>query len=157
MRSPEQAKTSPLRGPASEHGRRQSILKAILAFSIASTAAHFTHNFVEIDQYPDDLISGKVVQVAILVSWPLLSALGVRGYWLYSKRRYSSAHMCLLAYSFLGLSTLGHFLDGPPDIPPFWYATIFTDGLAGLALVVFTVWSARSTALVDGRIGTASR
>ena len=35
-----------------------------------------------------------------------------------------------------------HFLDGSPDIAPFWYATIFTDGLAGMAIVAFTAWSA---------------
>ena len=55
--------------------------------------------------------------------------------------RYRDAHPILLAYSFFALTTLGHFLDGKPDIAPFWFATIFTDALAGLAVLAFTIWS----------------
>ena len=118
---------------------------------MASTAAHFTHNFVAIDSYPDGFVSGEVVQIAILVSWPLLTAVGLYGYSLYARGAYSPAHACLLAYSFLGLSTLGHFLYGTPDIPAFWFATIFTDGLAGAAIVAFTAWSARTTSPAANR------
>jgi len=124
--------------------RSLSILRWILAFSIVSTAAHFTHNFVEVDQYPDDLVSGGVTRVAILVSWPLLTAIGLLGYRLYSEKRYPTALKCLLAYSSLGVTTLGHFLDGSPDIPALWYATIFSDGAAGLAMAAFVAWSALS-------------
>jgi hypothetical protein len=127
-----------------DHSRRESILRAILAFFVVSTALHYTHNFVAIDQYPDDLISGTVIQVAVLVSWPLVTAVGLYGYRLYSQRRYKAAHVALVAYSPLGLMTFGHFLDGSPDIAAFWYATIFTDGLAGLALLAFVAWSARA-------------
>jgi len=31
---------------------------------------------------------------------------------------------------------------GSPDIPAFWYATIFTDFIAGASIVAFVVWSA---------------
>jgi hypothetical protein len=127
-----------------DHDRRRSLLRAILAFSVLSTALHYSHNFVEIDQYPDGLVSGEVTQVAILISWPLLTAIGLAGYRLYSLGRYPTAHACLVAYSFTGLITPGHFLDGSPDIPAFWYATIFTDALAGLAVIVFVVLSARA-------------
>lgn len=120
-------------------------MKWILAFGIVSTAAHFSHNFAEIDRYPDDLISGEVIQAAILVGWPLFTGIGLLGYWLYSNRRYPPAHACLLAYSSFCLTSLGHFLDGSPDIPAFWYATIFTDGLAGLGVLAFTVRSARAS------------
>ena len=37
-------------------------------------------------------------------------------------------------------------VDGSPDVAPFWYATIFTDALAGLAIVAFTAVSARASA-----------
>jgi hypothetical protein len=121
--------------------RGRSLLKAILAFGIVSTGLHYSHNLVEIDRYPADLVSGEVIQAAILVSWPLFTAIGLAGYSLYTRRRYLAAHACLLSYSLLGLTTPGHFLAGSPDIAPFWYATIFTDGLAGLAVVAFTAWS----------------
>ncbi len=129
-----------------DRSRALSILKVLLMFSITSTALHFTHNFVKIDQYPDDLVDGTVTQAAILLTWPVLTAVGVLGYRLYARGRHSDAYICLLAYSFLGISTLGHFLDGSPDIAPFWFATIFTDALAGFAIVAFVAWSWRASA-----------
>jgi hypothetical protein len=117
------------------------LLAAILAFSVVSTGLHYSHNFVEVDRYPNELAGGPAVRVAILVSWPLLTAIGLYGYRLYAQGRTREAHVCLLAYAVLGLTTLGHFLDDSPDIGAFWYATIFTDGLAGLALVGFVAWS----------------
>ena len=126
-----------------ESGRLQ-VLRGLIAFAVISTAVHFTHNFVEIDRYPDGLVSGEVVQVAILVSWPLFTAIGLYGLRLYSHRSYERAHVFLLTYAVMPLTTPGHFLDGSPDIPAFWFATIFTDALAGLGLVAFVFLSARA-------------
>jgi hypothetical protein len=124
------------------HEARLPLLRAILAFSIISTAAHYAHNFVAIEDYPQsDLVSNGVVQVAIIVSWPLLTAIGLMGFRLYAQGRYRRARAFLVTYSLTGLLTLGHFIDGDPDIPAFFYATIFTDALAGLAILAFTAWS----------------
>lgn len=129
----------------SVHPRRLSLLRWVLAFAVVSTGLHFTHNFLEIEQYPQsDLISNGVVQAGIVISWPLFTAIGLSGYWLYARQRYARAHLCLLSYGLFGLITLGHFLQGSPDIPPFWYATIFTDTLAGLAILAFTASSAKA-------------
>jgi hypothetical protein len=137
-------------GLRSDHEQRLALLRGILAFGILSTGLHFTHNFVAIDRYPDDLVSGTVVQVAIVAFWPLFTALALYAYRLYAQGRYRDAHPILLAYSFFALTALGHFLDGSPDIAPFWFATIFTDALAGLAVLAFTVWSIRSPAPARG-------
>ena len=137
----------------SDHDSRLNVLKAILVFTILSTGLHFTHNFVEIDQYPDSFVSDDLIQAGVLVFWPLFTAIGVLGYRLYRQERYSYAHACLLGYSFFALTTLGHFLDGSPDIAPFWFATIFTDALGGLAMLTFTVWSM----LAPPRTGVAAQ
>jgi len=129
-----------------EPERRLTALRWILGFGIVSTGLHFTHNFVAIDQYPDDLVSGTVVQVAILLFWPLFTGIALYAYRLYGQGRYREAHPLLLAYSFFGLTTLGHFLDGSPDIAPFFYATIFTDAIAAAAITAWVVWSMRSLA-----------
>ncbi len=118
----------------------------ILCFSILSTGAHYAHNFVRMDDYPG---GGTGVKVAILLSWPLLTAIAVYGYRLYAAGRFREAHICLLLYAPLGLVTPAHFLYGEPDIPAFFYATIFTDGIAGLAVVGFVVWSARRHGPLD--------
>jgi hypothetical protein len=121
------------------------ILRALLAFSIASTALHYTHNFVAASDYPGPVAS-VAVQVAIVLFWPVLTAIGLLGYRLYKRGRSYPAHVCLAVYSVTGLSTLGHFLSGTPKIPPFFFATIFTDGLAGLSILAFVVVSARGRA-----------
>jgi hypothetical protein len=121
------------------------ILRVLLVFSVVSTALHYTHNFVAASDYPGPA-SGVAAQVAIVVFWPLLTAIGLLGYRLYARGRLYPAHVCLAIYSVTGISTLGHFLSGSPDIPPFFYATIFTDGLAGFAILGFVVVSARAVA-----------
>jgi hypothetical protein len=122
--------------------QRLKILKALLIFSVLSTGIHFTHNFVEIDSYPEELVPGPVTQVAIVAFWPLLTAIGIHGYRLYRRGRLQEAHVMLATYSLLGISTLAHFLDASPDIPAFFYATIFTDALAGASILAFVIFSA---------------
>ena len=118
---------------------RLNILRGILAFSVLSTAAHYSHNFVEMDSYPG---GGPAVRALIVLSWPLLTAIGLYGYRLYARGRHRDARAHLLIYSLTGLITPLHFVYGSPDIAPFWYATIFTDFLAGASIVAFVVWSA---------------
>jgi hypothetical protein len=117
----------------------RTALGLILCLSIVSTAVHYTHNFVAVEDYPG---GGSALQAAIVLSWPLLTAIGLYGYRLYTEGRLQEAHICLLLYAPLGLLTPAHFLSGNPDIPAVFYATIFTDGLAGLAVVGFVAWSA---------------
>ena len=118
-------------------------LKAILAFGIVSTGIHFTHNFVKIEDYPESPIPNWVVQTAIVVSWPIFTWIAVRGYRLYTERGLPAARPWLLWYAAWSLFSLGHFTEGNPDIPPVFYATIFTDVLAGVLVVAFVVLAAR--------------
>jgi hypothetical protein len=121
-----------------------TLLKATLAASMLSTAIHYTHNFVAVNRYPGPGGSFyTVVRVAIVVSWPLLTGIGLIGYRRYRERRYREARVCLVVYSLTGLATMGHFIYGNPRIPPFFYATLFTDALAGLAVLAFVLWAAK--------------
>jgi hypothetical protein len=123
--------------------RKLTLLGAILGASALSTAIHYTHNFIAVDRYPGpggDFYT--VVRVAIVVAWPLLTAIGLTGYRRYREGRYQEARVCLAVYSLTGLATLGHFIYGDPKIPAFFYATLFTDALAGLAVLAFVLWSA---------------
>ena len=124
-------------------GRRLRVVQGLMAFAVFSTAAHFTHNFVEIDNYPDGVVGGGTVRVAILVTWPLFTGIGLWSVRLYARGSHRQAHAGLLAYALMPLTTPGHFLDGSPDIPAFWFATIFTDALAGLGIVIFVALSVR--------------
>ncbi|MCE7002589.1 hypothetical protein LWC34_07055 [Kibdelosporangium philippinense] len=118
-------------------------LRAIVAGSVISTALHYTHNYLKIEQYPQpSSISNATTQLAIVILWPLLTAIGLTGYILYTRGRLWGARACLLVYSLTGLVTLAHFMVGVPDVPWYWFITIFTDALAGLALWAFVFWSA---------------
>ena len=65
--------------------------------------------------------------------------------------------MHLLIYSLTGLITPLHFVYGSPDIPAFWYATIFTDFLAGASIVAFVAWSASRPAPLRLRPSSPAR
>jgi hypothetical protein len=122
--------------------RRLTVLRAMLAAGILSTAIHYTHNFVAVNRYPGPKDLHTATRVAILVGWPLLTWIGLTGYRRYRERRYREAHVCLAVYSLTGLATLGHFIYGNPKIPAFFYATLFTDALTGLSVLAFALWSA---------------
>jgi hypothetical protein len=122
--------------------RRLAMLKAVLAASILSTAIHYTHNFVAVDRYPGPKGGFyTVVRIAIVVGWPLLTWIGLTGYRRYREGRWREARVALVVYSFTGLATLGHFVYGNPQIPAFFYATLFTDAIAGLAVLAFALWA----------------
>lgn len=128
---------------SNQSDRRTTALKWLIAFSLISTSIHFTHNFVEVGSYPSQF-AGWTVQLAIVLAWPVLTAIGIRGYGLYRRGRRREAHRLLAAYSLLGISTLGHFLEGTPDVPAFFFATILTDGIAGLSILAFVLSSVRA-------------
>lgn len=116
------------------------LLGAILAFSIASTAVHYTHNFIEVHNYPGPHgVFDTVTRALIVASWPLLSAIGLIGYRRYVEGRYETAQIALAIYSVTGLVTPAHFIFGKPHIPPVFYATLFTDALAGVAVLAFAL------------------
>ena len=125
------------------HQRKLAILGVLIVACMVSTTAHYTHNYLEIEHYPQsDLFSNSTVKLGIVIVWPLLTASGILGFWLYASQSYVRAYPLLAAYALLGIVTLGHFTGGSPHIPPFWYATIFSDALLGFAILAFAHWSA---------------
>jgi hypothetical protein len=121
-------------------------LRVIIACNLLSTAVHYTHNFLMADMYPPVPVvfpTALSYQIGIAIFWPLLTALGLWGYRLYREGNTRRSRPLLAAYAMLGFTTLGHFLGGNPGIPPFFYATLFTDFLAGSALLAFVAWTFR--------------
>ena len=68
-------------------------------------------------------------------------------------------HLMTGARPFDGATTyqlVDNILNGTPKIPAFFFATIFTDGLAGLSVLAFVLWSARTQPRPAPRRATAS-
>jgi len=129
-------------------GQRFPLLRVILAASILSTAIHYTHNFIEVHRYPGPHGAfDTITRVLIVVTWPLLTGIGLMSYRRYAEGRRGEARVGLAIYSMTGIVTLGHFIFGSPRIPAFFYATLFTDALTGLAVLAFALRYARPSAM----------
>ena len=88
----------------------------VVAATIVLTAFHFTDNIVNVDTYPrQDWLSGGAIQIAALLFWPAMAAVGVAAYINYKRDRFPLANWLLVAFSYLGLVSLGHFTAGSPD------------------------------------------
>ena len=156
----QQTKAS-LGGSRRAGGQRPGVraLGTIVVFNLLSTSLHYTHNFVMAGCYPTvfPFVNATAYRVGIVVFWPLLTAIGLHGYRLYKAGETRRPRRMLAAYSLLGLTTLGHFFGGNPDIPPFFYATLFTDFLAGAALLGFVAWTFRQPDTGDDAAGRQGR
>lgn len=117
-----------------------TLLRAIIAAAIVSTAIHYTHNFFAVHSYPGPHGAlDTITRVLIVISWPVLTAIGLIGYRRYREGRSEQAQLALAIYAVTGIVTLGHFLFGSPHIPALFYATLFTDTLTGLAVLYFAL------------------
>ncbi|GAB3718850.1 hypothetical protein GCM10027598_30980 [Amycolatopsis oliviviridis] len=117
-------------------------LRLILAFTLLSTTLHYAHNVIRAADYPQ--IEGIPVGVAatlVAIVYFVLTAIGLLGYRDYLRGRYWRALGFLMVFSLSGLASLGHFLVGVPQVPAFWFATIFTDGASALMLWGFVIWA----------------
>ena len=119
-----------------------SVLLVLLLASIVSTAIHYTDNAVNIADYPQP---GWLTEAQIYISWVVLTGVGILGYRLYRAERYGPAHLLLLVYSYTGVSSLGHYLySGVDELSARQHFHIATDGITGLAILAFVIWSALS-------------
>ena len=117
--------------------------------SIALTAFHFTDNYVSIDTYPQP---DWVTKPVVIVSWTLLTAIGIAGYLLYRRGSLAAAQTCLVVYSYTGLSSLGHFFSGSPDeFTTRGLVSVLIDGAAGSAVFAVALWSIISARRVPAR------
>ena len=116
-----------------------SIVRFVVIVSIVLTAFHFTDNALSIETYPQpDWISEAVVWI----SWPIFTALGITAYLLYSRGREQLGAWFLLAYSYTGLSSLGHFLSGSPDeFTTRGLISVFMDGAIGAVVLGVAIWA----------------
>jgi hypothetical protein len=118
---------------------RQLFLKILLVACTITTAIHFTDNYLDIEQYPEP---DWITPSSVYVSWIVWTAIGITGYSLYARQRYWLSYLCLVVYSFCGLDSLGHYLYGAmSEFSPKMHLFIAADGLAGFAILGFTLWS----------------
>ena len=110
--------------------------------TIAVTLFHFTDNTINVDTYPKAGWQPDWFEIVVAAGWVLYTAVGVAGLALYVRERFQAAHACLVVYGALVLSSLGHFLYGPPDeLTTRGLVSVFVDAAAGSVLIAVAVWS----------------
>lgn len=119
--------------------KTHNLLKIFLTVSVISTAIHFTDNYLYFEQYPQP---EWITPFGIIRSWLIWTAFGFVGNWLYANQRFWLAYVCLFVYATCGLSSLAHYFYGAlHEFSPKMHLLIWADGLAGLLILGFTVWS----------------
>jgi hypothetical protein len=115
----------------------------VVGATIALTAFHFTDNIVNVDQYPrPDALSGEAIQIAGLIFWPVMAAVGIAGYRADRRGNFQIAHPFLIAFSSLGLISLLHFTSAPPDeLTTRGLVSVVIDGVMGFTVLGVTLWS----------------
>ena len=109
---------------------------------IALTLFHFTDNAVFIDDYPKASWQPDWFWAVVVVGWFVFTATGIAGYRAYRRGDFGKAHPLLIAYSYMVVSSLGHFLIGPPsELTTRGVVSVFVDAVAGAAVLVIAVWS----------------
>jgi hypothetical protein len=122
-------------------------LRLLLTAAIASSAIHYTHNFAMASMYPPLpplFPTANAFRIGIVIAWPALTAIGIWGYTQYVAGRMRRAGWAFVVYSVVGTTTIGHFLGSSPDIPAFFFITIFTDFITGMAMLIFGIATLRS-------------
>jgi len=115
------------------------LLKTLLILSIIITAFHFTDNYINFDMYPQP---DWITPSSVYISWIIWTLAGIAGYWLYKNQRLWSSYVFLIFYSLCGLVSLGHYSHGAmSDFSLKMHLFIMADGLAGLSILGFVLWS----------------
>jgi hypothetical protein len=117
-------------------------LSFLVGALLVSTAVHYTDNWLSIEHYapPTGLLHDNPGLIPL--SWALFAIVGVLGYREYRRAPSVRAHLLLAGFSIAGISTLGHLASTGNDWNAWRWASVLSDGVIGLAVLGFVVWSA---------------
>jgi hypothetical protein len=117
-------------------------VRAVVFTTIALSLFHFTDNAVNVDTYPKASWQPDWFDVVVVVAWALYTAVGVAAVWLYGRERFRAAHVGLVIYGYLVLSSLGHFLYGSPsELTTRGLVSVLVDAAAGAVVIAVALWS----------------
>jgi hypothetical protein len=118
------------------------LLRVLVGGLLVSTAVHYTDNWLSIEDYAP--ATGLLADNPGLIplAWALFALLGVAAYREYGRGPSTRAHLMLAGFSVAGISTFGHLLYEGNDFAAWQWASVLADGVFGLAVLAFALWSA---------------
>ena len=120
--------------------RDRTLLMFMLAYGVASLA-HFVHNAVYIDAYPN--LPMWITPLVVHASWLVVAGIGTLGYWLYRSASRAFGLMVIGVYALLGFGGLDHYAVAPVSAHSIaMNATILGEAITASVLLVVVVWTA---------------
>ena len=117
-------------------------VRNVVLATIVLTLLHFTDNAVYLETYPAPDWQPDWFVWVVALSWPIFTAVGVMAYRYYRDGRWSRAHGFLVAYSYTGLVSVGHFISGPPsEFTTRGLVSVFVDIAMGSLVLATAAWS----------------
>ena len=102
----------------------------------AASLFHFVHNATYVQDYPN--LPAWITPVGVYVSWCVIAAVGVLGYWLYRKVSRGLGLVVIAIYALFGFDGLGHYALAPMGVHTFaMNASILTEVVAAAVLLVY--------------------
>jgi hypothetical protein len=118
--------------------------RALLTFMIvygAASLAHFVHNAVYVDAYPN--LPAWITPAVVFVSWLVIAGSGALGYCLYRRGLRAAGLMVIGLYALLGFGGLDHYAVAPVSAHSLaMNATILGEVIAASVLLVVIVRTA---------------
>ena len=121
--------------------------RALVTFMIvygATSLAHFVHNAVYVDTYPN--LPAWITPVVVFACWLLIAGTGALGYGLYRRGSRTVGLMVIGLYALLGFGGLDHYAVAPVSAHSMaMNATILGEVIAASALLVVIVRTGASS------------
>jgi hypothetical protein len=100
----------------------------------AASLFHFVHNATYVQDYPN--LPVWITPFVVYVSWCVIAAVGVLGYWLYRKVSRGFGLVVIAIYALFGFDGLGHYTLAPIGAHTFaMNASILTEVVAAAVLL----------------------
>ena len=116
-------------------------LPVLMVLYGAASLFHFVHNATYIQDYPN--LPAWITPVGVYVSWCVIAAAGVVGYWLYRRVSRGAGLFAIAVYALFGFDGLDHYMLAPMGAHTLvMNASILTEVAAAAVLLGYVAYSA---------------
>ena len=121
--------------------RMSATLPWLMVVYGAASLFHFVHNATYIQDYPN--LPAWITPVVVYVSWCVIAAVGVAGYWLYRSVSRGLGLLVIAVYALFGFDGLGHYTLAPMGAHTVaMNASILAEVVAAAVLLGYVAYSA---------------